>query len=172
MGNAHESIVPYGTFDVRDGLLMLAVGNDDQWQRFCDVAGLSELAQDERFATNPQRVAHRDVLLPRLAPVLKGRDRHDWTVRLRDAGVPCGAVRTVGELLADPQLAARDMIATVAHPTAGPLQLIANPVKLSEAARTTDRPSPALGEHTDAILMGELGLSADEVHALRQRGVV
>ena len=172
MGNAHESIVPYGTFDARDGLLMLAVGNDDQFRRFCEVAGLSSLAADDRFATNPQRVAHRDVLVPLLAPVLESRGRDEWVRLLRQAGVPCGAVRTIGEMVADPQLAARNMIATVSHPTAGELRLIGNPVKLSEAERRGDRPAPALGQHTEAILTGELGLHVEEMEELRRRGVV
>jgi len=172
MGNAHESIVPYGTFDVRDGLLMLAVGNDDQFRRFCEVAGLTALADDPRFATNPQRVAHRDALLPLLAPVLRTRTRDEWVQRLREAGVPCGAVRTIGEMMADPQLAARDMVSTVSHPIAGELRLVGDPVKLSGATRHRDRPAPALGEHTDAILTGELGLHAEEVKDLRRRGVI
>lgn len=172
MGNAHESIVPYGTFDVRDGLLMLAVGNDDQFCRFCEVAGVSSLAADDRFATNPQRVAHRDTLVPLLAPVLRSRGRDEWVRLLREAGVPCGAVRTIGEMVADPQLGARDMIATVSHPTAGELRLVGNPVKLSDAERRGDRPSPALGQHTESILVGELGLSAEEVRELRRRGIV
>jgi crotonobetainyl-CoA:carnitine CoA-transferase CaiB-like acyl-CoA transferase len=172
MGNAHESIVPYGTFDVADGLLMLAVGNDDQFRRFCEAAGLSPLAADERFATNPQRVAHRDALLPLLMPILKSRTREEWVRLLRDAGVPCGAVRTIGEMMGDPQLAARDMIATVSHPTAGELRLVGSPVRLSREERRGDRPSPALGEHTDAILTGELGMRAEEVRELRTRGVI
>jgi crotonobetainyl-CoA:carnitine CoA-transferase CaiB-like acyl-CoA transferase len=172
MGNAHASIVPYGTFEVRDGLLMLAVGNDDQWRRFCEVAGLPALAGDERFATNPQRVMHRDLLLPMLAPVLTARDREDWTRRLREAGVPCGGVQTIGEMLADPQLAAREMISTVQHPTAGALRLVGNPVKLSDIPSRPDTASPALGEHTDTILIDDLGMSAEEVQDLRRRNVV
>jgi formyl-CoA transferase len=151
---------------------MLAVGNDDQFRRFCDVAGLSGLAGDARFATNPQRVTHRDVLLPLLAPVLATRTRDEWVRLLRDGGVPCGAVRTIGEMMADPQLTARDMIAGVSHPTAGELRLVGNPVKLSEAPRDTDRPAPALGEHTEPILTAELGLNADTLQDLRRRSVI
>jgi crotonobetainyl-CoA:carnitine CoA-transferase CaiB-like acyl-CoA transferase len=172
MGNAHESIVPYGTFDVRDGLLMLAVGNDEQFRRFCEAIGLAALAADPRFATNPERVAHRHVLLPLLAPVLSTRTREEWVRVLRDAGVPCGAVRTIGEMMADPQLAARDMIVSVSHPTAGELRLVGNPVKLSEPVGHADRAAPALGEHTESILTHELGLKAREVEDLRRRGVV
>jgi formyl-CoA transferase len=172
MGNAHESIVPYGTFDVLDGLLMLAVGNDDQFRRFCEVAGLTALADDPRFATNPQRVAHRRELLPLLEPVLETRTRDEWVRGLREAGVPCGAVRTIGEMIADPQLAARDMVSTASHPIAGEVRLVGNPMKLSNASRHPDRPAPPLGEHTEAILTGELGMSTDDVRELRRRGVI
>ena len=171
MGNAHASIVPYGTFDVRDGQLMLAIGNDEQWLRFCRVAGLSTLAGDERFATNPQRVAHRDVLVPMLTPVLKQRDREDWTRHLREAGVPCGAVRTIGEAVADPQLEARGMMTTLEHSTAGPLRFLANPIKFGESEGVAYRAAPTLGQHTEAILQ-ELGRSAQETRALRQKNVV
>jgi crotonobetainyl-CoA:carnitine CoA-transferase CaiB-like acyl-CoA transferase len=171
MGNAHASIVPYGTFDVRDGQLMLAVGNDDQWRRFCRVAGLGDIAGDARFSTNPQRVAHRAALVPILAPILKSRDRDDWTRHLREAGVPCGAVRTIGEAIADPQLAARGMITTLEHPSSGALRFIANPVKFAEPRGGADRPAPTLGQHTSSIL-GALGLSAAEIQDLRSKKVV
>ena len=172
MGNAHASIVPYDTFEASDGPLILAVGNDDQWRRFCAAAGLPELAADEQFATNPQRVVRRHLLQPILARVMQTRDRADWTERLRQAGVPCGAVRTVGEMLADPQIQAREMITTVQHPSAGELRLVASPVKLSDGPSRADRPPPTLGEHTDAILTKELGFSEEQVRDLRQRHVV
>jgi crotonobetainyl-CoA:carnitine CoA-transferase CaiB-like acyl-CoA transferase len=172
MGNAHASIVPYGTFDTRDGQLMLAVGNDDQWRRFCDVVGLSELVADPRFSTNPQRVANRDVLWPIVTRALLVRDRDDWTARLRKAGVPCGPVRTIGETLADPQLEARGMIASLRHPAAGDLRLVANPVKLSDTLPIADTPAPLLGQHTESILTGDLGLGRQEVDELRRNHVV
>jgi glutaryl-CoA transferase len=172
MGNAHASIVPYGTFDVRDGQLMIAVGNDDQWRRFCDSAGLSELTADERFATNPTRVANRALLWPIVADALRLRNRDDWTTRLRQAGVPCGPVRTIGEMLADPQLEARGMLASVRHPEAGDLRLVANPVKLSGTMTVEDSPAPLLGQHTEAILTRELGFSSEEFEELRRKHVV
>jgi crotonobetainyl-CoA:carnitine CoA-transferase CaiB-like acyl-CoA transferase len=171
-GNGHGSIVPYDTFDARDGQFVLAIGNDDQWRRFCAVADLAALAPDARFATNPQRVAHRDLLQPIVARVLRTRDRADWTMRLREAGIPCGPVRTVGEFLDDPQLQARDMIGTVHHPTAGALRLVGSPIKLSGATSRGDRPPPTLGEHTESILVKDLGYTAEQVEDLRQRGVV
>jgi crotonobetainyl-CoA:carnitine CoA-transferase CaiB-like acyl-CoA transferase len=172
MGNAHASIVPYGTFDTRDGQLMLAVGNDDQWRRFCDATGLSELTTDARFSTNPQRVDNREVLWPIVARALRVRDRDDWTARLRKAGVPCGPVRTVGETLAEPQLEARGMIASLRHPAAGDLRLVANPVKLSDTSPIPDTPAPLLGQHTESILTGDLGLSGQELAELRRNHVV
>ena len=172
MGNAHASIVPYGTFETRDGQLMLAVGNDDQWRRFCDAADLSELTADPRFSTNPQRVENRDVLWPLVARALRVRDRDDWTALLRKAGVPCGPVRTIGETLADPQLEARGMIASLRHPAAGELRLVANPVKLSDASPIPDTPAPLLGQHTESILTGDLGLTRQELDELRRNHVV
>ena len=172
MGNAHLSIVPYSTFDARDGQIMLAVGNDDQWRRFCDIAGLCELATDARFATNPQRVTNREALQPILERVIRARDRADWIEQCWRAGVPCGAVRDIGESLNDPQLAARDMITSIAHPVAGDIRVVGNPVKLSEHPPRVETPPPVLGEHTDAILRGELGLSADEMRELRAEEVI
>jgi len=172
MGNAHESIVPYGTFDVRDGRLMLAVGNDDQFRRLCEALGLASLADDPRFATNPLRVEHRSALLPLLEPALATRTRDEWVGVLREAGVPCGAVRDIGEMMGDPQLAARGMVGTVAHPVAGDLRLVGNPVRLSESPGRDDRPAPTLGQHTEAILRGDLDLTLEHVEALRGRGVV
>ena len=172
MGNAHASIVPYGTFETRDGQLMLAVGNDEQWRRFCAAADVPDLAADERFSTNPRRVTNRDQLWPLVTRVLKTRDRDDWTARLRQAAVPCGPVRTIGEMMADPQLEARGMIASMRHPAAGNLRLMGNPVKVSNAPSVEDTPAPLLGQHTEAILTKELGISPDEARELRRRGVV
>jgi crotonobetainyl-CoA:carnitine CoA-transferase CaiB-like acyl-CoA transferase len=172
MGNAHASIVPYGTFETRDGQLMLAVGNDDQWRRFCAVAGCPELAADERFSTNPRRVDNRAVLWPIVADIVRTRGRDEWVTSLRQATVPCGPVRTIGEMVADPQLEARGMITAMRHPTAGDLRLVANPVKLSDTASVADTPAPLLGQHTEAILRQELGLSTEEFEELRRRKVV
>jgi crotonobetainyl-CoA:carnitine CoA-transferase CaiB-like acyl-CoA transferase len=171
-GNGHPSIVPYDTFEASDGPLMLAVGNDDQWRRFCTAAGLDALAGDPRFATNPRRVEHRAALQPILERALRARTRAEWTTALAQAGVPCGAVRSVDEALADAQLDARAMIATVHHPSAGAVRLVDTPIKLSgPAARRPPGPPPTLGQHTETVL-GELGVAADTIRDLRTRDVI
>jgi crotonobetainyl-CoA:carnitine CoA-transferase CaiB-like acyl-CoA transferase len=171
LGNRHPSIAPYDTFDASDGPLVLAVGNDDQWQRFCRVAGLEHAAADARFLTNAGRVEHGDALAALIAPVMTQRTRADWTERLVAAGVPAGPVRPVNEVLADPQLAARGMLEHLEHATAGDITLLGVPVKLSETPGAVRTPPPILGEHTDRVL-AELGYSATEIAALRHDHVV
>ena len=171
-GNGHASIVPYDAFMARDGQVMVAVGNDDQWRRLCAATGLDDLADDPRFTTNPDRVRHRHVLQPMLARIFAERDRAEWTAILRHAGVPCGEVRDIGEALADPQVHAREMITTMSHPTSGTVRLVGNPIRWTGEPRMRPSPPPTLGEHTAAILMADLGLSADEVQDLRARAVI
>ncbi|NOT27913.1 MAG: CoA transferase, partial [Acidobacteria bacterium] len=172
MGNGHASIVPYNTFKARDGLLMLAVGNDDQWRRFCIAAERPDLAADSRFATNAQRVRDRNTLEPLVQHIIEGRDRKDWVDRLGEAGVPCGVVRSIGEVLESPEIAARGMLAMVSHPTAGDLRLVAHPVKLSGVTSRPDTPPPLIGQHTEAILTEDLGLTTDVRADLRKRNIV
>ena len=169
LGNRHPSIVPYETFTASDGDFVLAVGNDDQWRKFCAVA---ELREDERFATNRQRVSGYDALRPLVADRLRERPRQGWIEALTKAGVPCGSVRNFDELFADPQLDAREMIAMVEHATIGPLKALGLPVKLSDTPGAVRTPPPVLGQHTDAVLQHELGFSADAIAALRQQKVI
>ena len=171
MGNRHPSIAPYDTFEAADGPLVLAVGNDEQWQRFCRVAGLEDLARDERFTTNAGRVSNYAALGPALTIALRTRTRSDWTDALVAAGVPAGPVRSVGEALADPQLAARDMMARATHAAAGEVSLLGVPVKLSDTPGTVRTAPPTLGQHTDAVLE-ELGFDRAERLALRHARVV
>jgi crotonobetainyl-CoA:carnitine CoA-transferase CaiB-like acyl-CoA transferase len=171
MGNRHPTIVPYETFNAADGDFVLAVGNDDQWRRFCAASGMPEIAFDERFATNAARVRNYDTLQPVLAQRLRQRTRADWIATLRRAGVPCGGVRDVVEVLADPQLDARGMIASVEHAAIGAVRVLGVPIKLSATAGSVRTAPPALGQHTDGILR-ELGLSGAEIAALRASGEV
>jgi glutaryl-CoA transferase len=169
LGNRHPSIVPYETFAASDGEFVLAVGTDDQWRKFCAVA---ELAEDPRFATNRQRVTGYDDLRPIVADRLRQKPRQYWIDRLGAAGVPCGSVRNFQELFADPQVAAREMVARLQHPTIGAMQVLGVPVKLSDTPGGIDAPPPRLGEHTDAVLSRDLGLDAEAIAALRAQGAI
>jgi formyl-CoA transferase/CoA:oxalate CoA-transferase len=169
MGNRHPTIVPYQTFSASDGDFVLAVGNDDQWRTFCRVAGV---AFDERFATNRQRVEAHAELEPAIAAVLRAHPRAYWIARLKEAGVPCGSVRDLHEVFTDPQLAARDMIAGVDHATVGALRLLGVPIKLSDTPGAVRSAPPRLGEHTDAVLARDAGLTADAIAALRAKRVI
>ena len=167
LGNRHPSIAPYDTFETARWPLVLAVGNDDQWVRFCRVAGLDALEADARFATNAGRVRDYDALEPSIRRALAADTRAGWTARLVAAGVPCGPVRTVDETLADAQLAARGMIERLTHPTAGEIAVLGVPIKLSATPGGVRVAPPTLGEHTDAVLK-EIGLSDEEIARLRQ----
>ena len=170
-GNAHQNIVPYQVFEVADGHLILAVGNDSQFQRFCAVAGCPDLAHDERFARNAARVRHRDVLVPLLAQRMVRRTRTDWLAALDAAQVPCGPINDLAEVFADPHVRARGMTTTMAHPHTDDLQLVASPMKLSATPPQVRRPPPLLGQHTDEVL-AELGIDGAERERLRARGVI
>ena len=144
MGNRHPTIVPYETFPASDGDFVIAVGNDEQWQRFCSVTGLET---HERFETNRQRVTGYAELKPMLDARLVTRPRADWIARLTAAGVPSGSVRDLHEVFSDPQLAARDMIAEVQHPSLGTLRTLGTPVKLSDTPGVIGAAPPTLGQH-------------------------
>lgn len=169
LGNRHPTIVPYETFSAADADFVLAVGNDDQWKRFCAVAAWPE---DPRFATNRLRVSAYAELKPILDARLRTRPRATWIEQLTAAGVPCGSVRDLREVFSDPQLTARAMVAEVEHATIGALRVLGTPVKLSRTPGSVRTPPPTLGEHTSTVLMNDLGLTRDEVDALRRKDVV
>jgi crotonobetainyl-CoA:carnitine CoA-transferase CaiB-like acyl-CoA transferase len=170
-GSAHPTIVPYQALRTSDGYLMVAVGNDSLWQRFAPIIGLPELAGDPRFATNPDRVVHRDELIPLIEAALATRASAEWAAELSRAGIPAGAINTVDQALAYPQVVARDMVLTAEHPTAGSLRMPGSPVRLSRHTATVRRPPPLLGEHTDEVL-AELGYPAAAIESLHELGVV
>jgi crotonobetainyl-CoA:carnitine CoA-transferase CaiB-like acyl-CoA transferase len=171
MGNRHPTIAPYDTFPAEDGEFVLAVGNDEQWTRLCGVLALPGLASDPRFATNEQRVRNYETIRPVLIEKFRAMARDECIRTLLHAGVPCGSVRDIPEVLADPQLAARQMIVSMEHATAGVIRLLGVPPKLSDTPGAVRTPPPRLGEHTDAILR-ELGLEAGRIGELREAGAV
>jgi crotonobetainyl-CoA:carnitine CoA-transferase CaiB-like acyl-CoA transferase len=171
-GNAHANIVPYQTFACADGHIIVAAGNDGQYQKFVEAGGRPELAQDPRFATNPLRVQHRDVLVPLLAGMVATRRRDEWIAMLEAVGVPCGPINDVGEVFANEQVRAREMAIDLPHPQAGKVTLVRSPMKMSATPATSKMAPPLLGQHTDEVLREVLGKSGDEVAALRERGVV
>ncbi len=177
-GNAHINIVPYQVFEVApaaDGQpqhIILAVGNDSQFAKFCSVAGRPELATDERFARNQNRVRHRATLVPMLEALFKARTKADWLAALEAAKVPGGPINNLAEVFADPQVQHRAMVQRWQHPLADAVDLVASPLKLSATPVRSERPPPLLGEHTAAVLADWLGASAERVADLRQRGIV
>jgi crotonobetainyl-CoA:carnitine CoA-transferase CaiB-like acyl-CoA transferase len=172
MGNAHQNIVPYQVFEVTDGHLILAVGNDNQFRKFCGVTGRAGLADDPRFATNADRVRHRAVLVPLLAAVMRERPRADWLAALEAAGVPCGPINTLDQVFADPQVLARGMVESVPHPLADTLRLVASPLKLSATPTLTHLVPPLLGQHTSQVLADWLGWEALRIHAAQASGAL
>jgi formyl-CoA transferase len=171
-GTAHPNIVPYQAFQAADESLIIAVGNDSQFRRFCDILGRPDLAGDPRFATNAGRVEHRSELLPVLSSLIAHRPAAEWLAQLEAAEIPCGAVNTVDRALADRQTAARGLVTEVSHPTIGPLKMIGSPLKLKHAESAPLRPPPLLGEHTDEVLRDLLGLLPEAIQKLRDDGVV
>jgi crotonobetainyl-CoA:carnitine CoA-transferase CaiB-like acyl-CoA transferase len=170
-GNAHQNIVPYQVFEVADGHLILAVGNDGQFERFCAVAGCADLPRDPRFAQNANRVRHRELLVPLLARRLRLRTRADWLAALDAAKVPCGPINDLADVFADPQVLARGMRVQMPHPHTDTLELVSSPLKLSGTPVHLCRPPPLLGQHTDEVL-AELGVGAAERADLRAQGVI
>ncbi|MEO7773970.1 MAG: CaiB/BaiF CoA-transferase family protein [Steroidobacteraceae bacterium] len=159
-GNKHPNIQPQDVFACADGFLVLVVGNDGQYEKFCKVLGRPELAKDERFATNSARVKNQDALLPIVCEILKTRGMQEWADQLDAAGVPCGPINSIPQMFEEPQVKHRGTVQTVPHPTNGSVRLIANPIKFSNAKLELQRHPPLLGEHTEEVLR-EIGWTAN-----------
>jgi crotonobetainyl-CoA:carnitine CoA-transferase CaiB-like acyl-CoA transferase len=171
MGNAHQNIVPYQVFEASDGHLILAVGNDRQFAKFCEIAGRPDWAADPRFATNAERVRHRALLVPQLEEVVRRRPRAGWLAALEAAKVPCGSINSIAEALADPQAEARGAVVAMPHPLTPDLRLVASPMKLSGTPVQYRRPPPLLGQHSDELLR-EAGCSVEDITNWRAAGVI
>jgi formyl-CoA transferase len=171
-GNAHQNIVPYQVFACADGHLILAVGNDAQFARFCEIAGKTEWARDPRFAANAERVKRRDVLVPLIEAVMHSRTQGEWLAALEAVGVPCGPINRLDQVFADPQVRARGMRFDLPHRLSGTVPQVGNPLHFSATPVAYTQAPPLLGEHTSAVLSQRLGLSAESLADLAARGVV
>ncbi|HWP35844.1 MAG TPA: CoA transferase [Thermodesulfobacteriota bacterium] len=171
LGNRHPTIAPYETYRTADGHVIVAVGNDALWAKFCEAIGEPALRDDPRFATNPKRVEHREALNAVLDPLFATRPTAEWLARLQGAGVPAGAIKTVADVVRDPHLLAREMVVSLDHPSVGELKVMGIPIKLAATPGAIRRPPPLLGQHTDEVL-AELGKSPAEIARLRAAGAV
>jgi crotonobetainyl-CoA:carnitine CoA-transferase CaiB-like acyl-CoA transferase len=178
MGNAHPSLVPYQDFPTADGAMLLAIGNDGQFARFCHAVGREEWAQDPRFATNTHRVEHRALLISQMTEVTRTRSTSEWIALLEDKAVPCGPINTLARAFADPQVQARKLVVhqvttntSEEHVAPETVATVASPMRLSASPVALRFAPPALGEHTAQVLT-ELGLDADQIHSLQSRGIV
>ncbi len=173
LGNQHPNIVPYQVFPTSDGYVVLSVGNDPTFKRFCDGFGLSHLLDDPRFATNAARVQNRQLVTDTLTPTLQSHPTAWWVEQLEALKVGCGPINTLAEVFADPQVQARQAVVHMPHAaTPEGVRVIANPVRLSETPVAYRVPPPLLGEHTDAVLSERLGLDDAARAALREKGVI
>ena len=172
MGNAHPNIVPYQAFATSDGHMILAVGNDNQFAKFCKVAGMPELAEDERFTTNASRVKYRDELVPILRERIVKNELDWWISQLETAHVPCGPINTIDRVFADPQVQARDMKVDLDHPVAGKVPSVGSPLKFSNSPVEYRNAPPVLAADTKDVLESVLSLSEDEINTLTERGIV
>ena len=172
LGNAHPNIVPYQPFKARDKYLIVGVGTERLWERFCRALGVQgTLMTDPRFATNPDRLIHRNELLPLLEEIIATQDADHWLNLFREAAIPCGPINLVDEILDDPHVRARGVIVELEHPAAGLVRSIANPVRLSETPVSYRLPPPTLGQH-NAEVLAELGYGLADVARLEADGVV
>jgi crotonobetainyl-CoA:carnitine CoA-transferase CaiB-like acyl-CoA transferase len=171
-GNEHPTIVPYETFQASDGWINLGVANDELWRRFCKGAERPDLAEDARFAQASDRVRNRDTLVPLIRALIKERSRDDWMARMDKAGVPSGAIRSVGEVCDGDLLRARDMIAAMPHPNAGIVKAVKNAMHLSDTPLDDYAAPPTLGQHTRELLTELLGYAAADVEKLARDRVI
>ncbi len=171
-GNAHPSIVPYQSFRTRDGFLVLGVASEGIWHRFCHAIERPELADDARYAKNPQRVEHRAELIGMLTNLFLERDTQAWITLLSNAGIPCAPVQTINQVFSSPQVRHREMLVEVEHPVAGTIPMAGLPVKLSATPASIRIAPPLLGQHSEEVLQTWLGMDGDAIAKLKSKGVI
>jgi len=172
LGNAHPNIVPYQTFKTADGAVILACGNDNLFRKFCEVASCAHLADDPRYASNGKRVENRVELTRILDEIFARRTTREWVEALEVAGVPNGPINTIEQVFAEPQAIARGLRIELSHPAAGTVSLVRSPMRFSATPVEHERPPPLLGEHTDEVLRGLLGMKDEEIAKLRADAVL
>ncbi|GAB2911723.1 CaiB/BaiF CoA-transferase family protein [Paraburkholderia jirisanensis] len=171
-GNAHPNIVPYQTFQTSDSWIIVAVGNDGQFRKFVEAGSRPDLADDDRFATNPARVRNRETLVPVLAEMVRTRSKHEWIDALEAAGVPCGPINDLDEVFDNEQVVARGLQVDLPHPSGGTVKLVRNPINMSVTPPQASMHPPTLGEHTDDVLRSVLGYDEERIAALRAQAVI
>jgi formyl-CoA transferase len=173
MGNAHPNIVPYETYQAKDGIyIALGVGNDNQWRKLCKLAKLEHLMDDPRYASNPKRVENRKELVSILQKIFLQKDSGEWIKLLTEAEIPSGPINTIDRVFADPQVLSREMLVGMEHPAIGPIKLVGSPMKLSETPVQYRIPPPLLGEHTEEILRDVLGYDKAKIARLKEEKVI
>ncbi len=172
LGNQHPNIAPYQEFPTKDGYLILAVGNDPTFERFCKAFGQEALLADPRFATNPIRVENRQLVTDTLTPVMKSKTTAEWINALEALKIGCGPINTLEQVFADPHVQAREMVVEMVHGSGETVKVIANPVKLSATPPSYRSAPPVLGEHTEDVLASVLKMSASDIAALREKGIL
>jgi len=172
IGNCHPTIMPYETLETLDDDLVVAVGNDRLWKTFCSVINLQHLAEDDRFASNKDRVKSRKLLKPMIEKQLQMHPAHEWIIKLREHGVPCGSVRDLSQVLTDEQLIERAMVVALEHPIVGAMQTLGIPIKLAGTPGSIRTPPPTLGQHTNEVLQKDLYFDAKKIESLRKSGAI
>ncbi|AYO31405.1 CoA transferase [Biomaibacter acetigenes] len=172
IGNRHPSITPFSSFKTKDGFVIIAIGNDNLWAKFCSVVERTELIDDTRFKTNPDRTKNWKELEPILNEIFSEKTTDEWLEVLEKAGIPCGPINDVERVVKDPQIKAREMLVELEHPVAGKMKVPGIPIKFSETPGQIENPAPLLGQHTEEILAGMLGFSDNEIENLRANKII
>lgn len=172
IGNRHPSITPFESFKTTDGYVIIAIGNDSLWQKFCTLVNREDLGKDERFSTNPLRTENQPALKAALTPIFLTKTVDEWISLLKEAGIPVGPINTVDRVINDPQVKAREMMVETHHPVAGVIKMAGVPIKMSETPGAVEAPAPVLGQHNEEILKSMLGFDDAKIKALHENGVI